>query len=228
MTDSIIDRLDRIEKMVEDLQRRIGRGPSRHWRHLHGRFAGAQLRAPAGVQQEAAMIAADLIADAQPTPTENRDMIATIKAWIRKIFRRRRESNLVLHARAELTCAGLFDKSSDYGGMLGHGILAVVKEFSKEGHSGFSAGLAVSALEKLLRLQPLTPLTGDDGEWNDVAADLLQNKRCGRVFKEKATGRVYDIDGRVFRDATGCFTNSESRVEVTFPYVPKTEIVDIA
>ena len=52
--------------------------------------------------------------------------------------------------------------------------------------------------------------------------------RCGRVFKEKATGRVYDIDGRVFRDATGCFTNSESRVEVTFPYVPKTEIVDIA
>lgn len=36
---------------------------------------------------------------------------------------------------------GLLDKDSDYNGMLGKAILELVSVFSKQGHSGCSAGL---------------------------------------------------------------------------------------
>jgi len=48
-----------------------------------------------------------------------------------------------------------------------------------------------------------------------------------QVFKD-ADGRAYDIDGRVFREPNGCcYTSSDSRVYITFPYRPKTEYVDV-
>lgn len=103
-------------------------------------------------------------------------------------------------------------------------ILRMVRTFSSEGHSGFSAGYAVSVLQKLLRYQPLGPLTGEDSEWNEVTdmsgEPLWQNNRCGHVFKG-ADGRAYDIDGRVFIEADGAgFTGLGSWVWVTFPYTP--------
>jgi hypothetical protein len=132
----------------------------------------------------------------------------------------------VSYARAELRRAGLYDTDGDYGGALGPAILGVVKTFAAEGHSGFSAGIALAALEKLLRFQPLTPLTGADDEWNEVGDGMWQNKRCGHVFRD-ADGSAYDLDGIVFRDGTGTYTNSASRTPVTFPYVPVTKIVDV-
>ncbi|TXH48636.1 MAG: hypothetical protein E6Q97_24345 [Desulfurellales bacterium] len=134
--------------------------------------------------------------------------------------------SLVEFAKSELTRAGLFDADSDYGGMLGDAVLRMIELFAKEGHSGFSAGMAISAFTRLARYEPLTPLTGDDDEWREVDAGLFQNKRCSRVFKDE-TG-AYDIDGRVFREPSGaCFTNRDSRVYVTFPYIPTTEYIDV-
>ena len=49
--------------------------------------------------------------------------------------------NLVTYAESELRRAGLFDKDNDYGRMLGESCLAIIKVFSKQGHSGFSAEL---------------------------------------------------------------------------------------
>ena len=120
-------------------------------------------------------------------------------------------------AREELKRAGLFRKESDYGGMLGAATMRLIKVFSKEGHSGYSAGMAISLFEKLARYLPITPLTGDDDEWNEVAQGVFQNRRCSRVFKE--AGSAYDIEGIVFREANGDrYTSGESRVSVTFPY----------
>lgn len=99
--------------------------------------------------------------------------------------------------------------------------------FSTHGHSGFSAPWAVGCLEKLLRFEPLRPLTGEDSEWTEVTDGYWQNKRCSRVFKG-SDGRAYDIGGRVFRDSLGCYTNGNSRVYITFPYTPTTEYVDVA
>lgn len=135
-------------------------------------------------------------------------------------------SNLERFAKDELTRAGLFSPESDYGGILGEATMRLIRTFSAEGHSGFSAGLAVSLFSKVARFEPITPLTGADDEWNEVTQGVFQNRRCSRVFKEN--GVAYDISGKVFREPDGvCFTSKDSRVAVSFPYTPKTEYVDV-
>jgi hypothetical protein len=113
-------------------------------------------------------------------------------------------------------------------------ILHMMQEFADEGHSGFSASYAIGILEKLLRYKPLTPLTGADDEWVDVAEQsggiLWQNKRASHVFKDNEG--AYDIDGKVFWEwytdpetgekSKSHFTCKESRVMIQFPYVPTT------
>lgn len=103
-------------------------------------------------------------------------------------------------------------------------VLKMVRAFSDEGHSGSSASYTIGILEKVLRFEPLTPLTGDDDEWNEVGEGYWQNRRCSHIFRDD-TG-TYDSQGRVFVEPDGCaYTSRESRVYVTFPYTPKTEYV---
>lgn len=107
-------------------------------------------------------------------------------------------------------------------------IMELVRVFGEQGHSGGSANYARSAFNLLANYQPLSPLTGADDEWGEPFDDgVRQNKRCFRVFKD-AAGNAYDVDGKVFRENGGpWYTNKESRVLVTFPYVPKTEYVEL-
>ena len=142
------------------------------------------------------------------------------------------ESSLVAHAKRELAAAGLYKPDGAYNGMLPEAVLELVQTFSDQGHSGMSAGLVRSMFNKVANYEPLVPLTGADDEW--MALDPIdnatkwQNKRCGRVFK-RADGTAYDVEGRVFREPNGStYCSSDSRVDVmTFPYTPKTEIVDV-
>jgi len=140
--------------------------------------------------------------------------------------------SLLDHAERELDLMGMED-DNDMNGMMRRHILHMVKEFSSEGHSGFSASYAIQVLEKLLKFEPITPLTGEDWEWNDVSEisgdTLYQNARCGHVFKNNEG--AYDIDGKVFwswmTDDNGekfksYYTSRDSRVPVTFPYTPTT------
>jgi hypothetical protein len=134
------------------------------------------------------------------------------------------ESNLVKHARRELALLRSGEPDDMQDAIERH-IFKMLREFSKEGHSGFSAKYTINLLEKLLRFEPVTPLTGSDDEWMEVGDGCFQNRRCGHVFKGE-DGRAYDIDGRVFVEPDGAaFTSRDSRVYVTFPYVPKTEYV---
>jgi hypothetical protein len=140
------------------------------------------------------------------------------------MLRRWSVSNLVNHAKRELALIGHAEDEMQ-AAMNAH-IIRMVETFADEGHSGFSASYAVAALEKLLRFEPLTPLTGSDDEWMEVGDGLFQNVRCSHVFKED--GNAYDIAGRMFREPDGvCFTGRDSRVPVTFPYTPTTEYVDV-
>lgn len=168
-------------------------------------------------------------------------------------------SNLEDHARRELELAGWFDEDGFYGRDMGDAVLALIKVFSDQDHSGMSAGICASLFEKLSKFEPLTPLTGEDDEWNDITeqyfvakvisngvpdspepseiVDLInrdtgpsgiqyQNKRCSHVFKD-VTG-VYDSKGKLFKDKKGDISQRrESRVYITFPYTPKTEIVEV-
>lgn len=138
------------------------------------------------------------------------------------------DSNLVKHAINE--CAFMLEK--DENGevhevnrwMYDH-LIHMVREFSKEGHSGFTASYAINILKKLLNFEPVLPLQGTDDEWTDIGDNLFQNKRCSRIFKEN--GKAYDIQGKVFTDDGGSYTSKESMVYIDFPYTPKTEYIDL-
>lgn len=158
-----------------------------------------------------------------PTPYERLRWFAR-RQWER-VFPPK--SNLEHHAEQELRAAGLYDKDSDYGGMVADAVMELVKVFSRQGHSGASAPLVRQVFDKVAGYQPLVPLKGTDDEWFEYMPGRFQNTRCHHVFKD-GDGRPYDMDGRIFREPDGsCFTNRDSRVYVTFPYTPKREYVDV-
>lgn len=127
------------------------------------------------------------------------------------------EDHLISYARSELDAAGYSDTSNLYGDGLRAAVTDLIKKFSSQGHSGFSAPIVISLFSRLARFKPLTPLTGRDDEWVEVGDGVFQNRRCSSVFKNK--DGAYNIDGIIWKDRDGTtFTNKDSRVPVTFPY----------
>lgn len=113
-------------------------------------------------------------------------------------------SKLVEHAERELKLAGLFDKDSDYEGMLGESVLELVKLFSDQGHSGWSACQALRIFDKVAMFKALTPLTSNLDEWNPCGENLWQNKRQPSCFSEDG-GKTYTNNDEqpAERDASG-------------------------
>lgn len=103
-------------------------------------------------------------------------------------------------------------------------ILEIVKVFASQRHSDLSASYTLGILKRLLSWKPITPLTGEDAEWDEVfdsERKTQQNKRCSAVFRDNfdnSTARY--IYGKVFSDDGGktWFTNCDSSVHVTFPF----------
>ena len=138
----------------------------------------------------------------------------------------KKECNLIKHAKREFEVLG-WPGDCEMQKMICDNLLELIKVFSDQGHSGSSGSYLISRLTPLLNFEPMSPLTGEDSEWNEIGEGIYQNNRCGRVFKDE-DGRAYDIDGKVFIEPSGaCFTSIDSRVYVEFPYVPKTEYVDL-
>jgi hypothetical protein len=149
--------------------------------------------------------------------------------------------SLIDHAQHELEIATQ-DGDLAVEPPIADALLAVVKGFAEQGHSGGSAAIVGPrvgyVLRQLLAYEPITPLTGADDEWMDVAEDMIgranvqQNIRCGRVFRERtaedqlgmATWIAYDIEAVVFHDwrGPGAYTGWDSARRVTFPYTPTT------
>ena len=144
---------------------------------------------------------------------------------------------MIDYAKQELDLIGMVDGEDEMNSAMRNHIIHMVEEFSKEGHSGYSASYALGILQKILAYEPLSPLTGEDSEWTDVSGygvpPTYQNKRCSRVFKDSKDGQAYDINGIVWyewycdtpqsENYKSYFTNSESKVYVEFPYTPKKE-----
>jgi len=137
-----------------------------------------------------------------------------------------KKSGLEVFAERELDLINMTANSKDkMTRELRHSILSMIRVFSNAGHSGSSAAITNAIVHRLLKFEPLTPLTGHDNEWMQVTDHLWQNTRCSRVFKDE--NNAWDIDGRVFM-GDGCqYTNADSKVVVEFPYIPKTEYVDV-
>lgn len=131
-------------------------------------------------------------------------------------------SNLAEFAKDELERIGMHilkpNEEDSYNGFVATAIYDLVKMFSEQDHTGFTAGYTVGAFSKLAMWRPLTPLTGEDDEWIEIGHGQYQNKRYPGVFKDE-TG-AYDIHGKVFSDDGGetWWNNGGSKVYITFPY----------
>lgn len=110
-------------------------------------------------------------------------------------------SNLVEHAERELKLAGVFDKDADYDGMLGHAVLALVKVFAGQGHSGFSAHQTLAMFDEVARFRILTAISSDPSEWFDHGdgmgprgEPIWQNKRDPAAFSRDGGKTWYHLD----------------------------------
>lgn len=137
-------------------------------------------------------------------------------------------SNLIKHAEYELSLVG--EQNDTLQKAMNSGILRIVKLFAEENHSGLSADYVINIINKLLKFEPITPLTGENSEWVEVSEGLHQNKRCSRIFKDinRFEGKPYDIEAVIFVDKNGGgFTSADSFKVIEFPYTPRTELVKI-
>ena len=143
---------------------------------------------------------------------------------------KKEKTNLEQFAEEELNIILLKcedDEAKEMQKQMNKDILQIIHVFAQQGHSGFSANYAINFINKLLRYEPISPLTGNEDEWVklDYGNDIkYQNKRCSRVFKG-ADGKAYDCEGKVFSDNGGksWYTCKDSKVYIEFPYTPKTE-----
>lgn len=138
-------------------------------------------------------------------------------------------SNLLKHAERELKLIG-YDGKDEYDKMAKEAILQLIETFAKQGHSGFSADYVANMFHKLANYETLSPLTGNDDEWNDVSdisgEMLFQNNRDSRVFKND--DGAFFTEAIVWQDDVYHFSNKDSnRYIKSFPFTPKTFYVKV-
>jgi hypothetical protein len=156
-------------------------------------------------------------------------------------------SNYITYAMNEFQAAGWVDSNGKWSdstqqAMCEH-VMDLLRVFGDEGHSGTTAPYAINLFSKLAKFEPITPLTGDDSEWNEISDEctdevsVYQNKRCGAVFKQsnRFDGKPYYLEAVVFWDwhtdsETGrkfksYYTSGDSARVIEFPYTPTTEYI---
>jgi hypothetical protein len=116
--------------------------------------------------------------------------------------------SLIEHARAELARINFGDEDTSV-------MVDILGRFFDQWDSGGAVSCVAPLVPRLLAGQPLSPLTGEDDEWFEPydGCAMLQNKRCGTVFKDVATGRANDIDA------------PDPQAPISFPYDPATREV---
>ncbi len=164
-------------------------------------------------------------------------------------------NNYQKHAMNEFRAANWVDENGRFHdetqeNICNH-IMKLLEVFADEGHSGTSAPYTISVFQKLAKFEPISPLTGEDWEWNNINDDrtgnvsVYQNRRCTAVFKQsdRFDGKPYYLNGKVFwewysrpleQNEEGYpgfttyktyYTSKDSFVTIEFPYTPKTEYV---
>lgn len=65
-------------------------------------------------------------------------------------------------------------------------MIGLLRKFFDQWDSGGAVAAVTPVLVRLIKGQPLSPLTGDESEWYAPmdGVPMLQNKRCSSVFKD--------------------------------------------
>ena len=110
------------------------------------------------------------------------------------------------HARRELKLAGMFNKDvdgdktlGDYNIMMAEAVVELMEVFAGQGHSGMSASMVRELFSKLSNFEPLTELTDDPDEWNDITemqsgTPGWQSQRSPSAFSEDSGKTYWDIN----------------------------------
>jgi len=142
--------------------------------------------------------------------------------------RRRFKVNFLEFAKSEIEKMGLFSEEGDfYGGMTGEVLMELCVVLARQRYSGMSTSLIGYLFQRLANGHPLSPLTGEESEWQEVEDGKYQNKRCPSVFKDGKTGQAYQVDRYIFVDGQGtAYITRDSRQYIeSFPYEPETVVV---
>ena len=141
--------------------------------------------------------------------------------------------NMVEKAKREFEILGWNNTNDEMQKLMCENVIELLETFAKQGHSGFSAGYAIDLFEKLVKHEPLSSLTGNDNEWDDLSKfgsvePSFQNNRFSEVFK-RSDGSAYWINGKIFRMPDGTtYTSKDSCVDITFPWIKtKPQIIDV-
>ncbi len=128
-------------------------------------------------------------------------------------------SNMMDWAKNELKLWNVDVDDDGFSKMASNNVLEVLDVLCNQGHSGMSAPIIMSIIQRLWSWKPLTPLTGEEDEWIEVGYGQCQNKRCHSVFKDRDTGKAHYLDGRVFVEPDGStFTCALSSIDIDFPF----------
>ena len=104
---------------------------------------------------------------------------------------------LVQHARQELARIGEDQDVID-------GVASVIAAFAEVADSGGATPFVIAYIEKLMRFEPLSPLTNDPSEWVDQTeasgSPLWQSARTPMAFSTDG-GNTYTLLGEEPRDS---------------------------
>lgn len=138
-------------------------------------------------------------------------------------------SNFIEYAKRELDLAGYTEGSEFPNVWVRENVLELIEKISEQGHSGTSIHYVIELFKRLATYTPITPLTGEDDEWNEVdeVNGVWQNKRHPAIFKSNDRG-PYWLDGVVFWEWAyddeedkvfkAYFTSKDSFVNIEFPW----------
>lgn len=111
------------------------------------------------------------------------------------------DSNMIAHARMELELAGWFKEDPDglQTDWWAESLIAAVAEITHYGHSGGTIGFAVGMIEELIFFHPLSPITNNPDEWQNVTeytdgTEMWQNRRDCRLFSHDEGQTWYSIE----------------------------------
>lgn len=120
------------------------------------------------------------------------------------------ESALVDHAERELKLAGMIGDSNEsddidakYNNLVAKAVLELMKKFSEQGHSGFSASMVREIFNKLTNWETLTPITSNPDEWMNCSeltgpedSGMWQNRRNPAVFSKDGGKTWYNVNDK--------------------------------
>ena len=127
-------------------------------------------------------------------------------------------SDLLDFAERELQ---LLENGDEYDRMTSRAVRELLEVFDRQNHSGMSAHAVLTLFNRVARYKPLAPLRDDPDEWIEVTDNLWHHKRDPSVFKD-ARG-PYILNGIVWHDESGLWTDKYSCQRIKMPYLPPSD-----